>query len=207
MSVETSTAPKLTFAPQMVDKHAAARVPEHTRAAFIQTAHAMIATGDAQLKDFATKVKTGIYQGAAREFLAAQLREEAGQMLGVSATALTKGIAAQLAQQQAEAARPPAVDFHVAREIRDHLRGLPKAERANVVALANHPDVTGAVLHAPGDGFGLDISDDAKARLLANYNRAHRAGLLAQIAELEAIVYAVEQFRDTVSTELADKLK
>ena len=194
------------FAETLIPQHTQ-RVPENARHVFTSTAKSMVESGKAQLREFSNKLKTGLYVGGAREYLAAELRDEARAMFDISETAVTTGIRESLEQFRALAATVPPIDYHAAREIRDVLRGMTKEDRERAVTLSADPQVAAAVIHAPGGGIGLGVSDNAKRQVLVNFNKAHRAELMQRMADAEATIAAIEEFRRTVAAELRDALK
>ena len=195
------------FRTELLPKHAQ-RVPEAFRADFTRIAQSLADTHDASSRDFAAKLRTGIYQGPAREYLAATLRDEARQMFDITEKGMLSGVRDNLDALRATASKVPQnIGHEVAREIRDVLRAMKKDDRENAVALSTDPDVAAAVLNAPGGGFGINLSDNAKQRLLENYNRAHRADLLQRINDAEAVIAAVEEARRTLSASLLEILR
>lgn len=191
---------------ELLPKHTT-RVPEASRATFTSIADSMIGTATAQVRELRAKEKTGLYKGDARAYLVAQLRDEARGMFDVIESGALTGVRDQLKTLHATRQTVPPGNYEVARELRETLRSLPKDERENAVRQSLDPQIADAVLNAPGGGIGLGISANGKEMLLRNFNETHRPGLLQQIADGEALIGAVEEFRRTVSAELMQELQ
>lgn len=191
---------------ELLPKHTA-RVPDGARHTFSTIAESMLNTAAAQVRELRTKEKTGLYKGDARRVLVAQLRDEAAGMFDVIENGALSGVREQLKVLHVTRQTVPAGSYEVARELRDTLRSMPKEDREHAIRSSREVQVADAVLNAPGGGIGLGISDGGKQQLLTNFNEAHRAGLLQQIADGETLLASVSEFRRTVTDHLRESLK
>jgi hypothetical protein len=203
-----ATKTTVTLARSLKEQHAQ-RVPEYLRTSFHRVADGYLSAVDAATTEFFGKVKTGLYaQPDARAYLRAEVRNmarsfadnvvDAGHLIGTHE---------QLKKLREKATDIPRVDPEVAREIRAVLRTLPKDQREHAVRSSRNFELASAVLNAPGEGLGLDISGEGQEMLRRAFNETHRADLMRQIADDEALLAAAEEFKRTVLTELDEVLR
>jgi hypothetical protein len=197
----------LKFLRDQIEKHAD-RLVESLRGKFKSIARVITDLAEKQESEFTKKLTTGMFSAAeARAYLASQLLAEFEAMATLSMDAATGPSRTALQRSLDEAATVAAMDPLIAREIRDRLLAMSKTDRNNTVARSADPHVASAVLNSPAAGLGLDVSDDAKARLLANYNREHRQGLMKSIDDVDGFLTAIQEFRASVTRVLKDALR
>lgn len=82
---------------------------------------------------------------------------------------------------------------------------MDRNEREMFLMRTDDPEVVAAVASAPA-AFPIG-SDDARKRLMENFNRAHRPDKLALANDLRAALAAVDNYRDMVLRELRKVLR
>jgi hypothetical protein len=197
----------VSFSRSLKDKHAQ-RVPEYLRGTFHRVADGYVSAGDTAAAEFTSKTKTGLYNPPdARSYLRAEVQHMNRALADVVDTGHLTGTKEELKKLRDTENDIPRIDPFVAQELRSVLRGMSQEQREHAVRSSLDFSVASAVLHAPGGGLGLDISDEGLKMLRRNFNETHRRDLLQQIADYEVLLGAAEEFKRTVAEELDEILR
>jgi hypothetical protein len=140
------------------------------------------------------------------EYVKNEARLEAEGMLDVILDSTTKGARDHFAQLDRELTRvPEPSNGFAAMAVWQKLDAMNASDRDHFLSRTDDPAIVSAVFHAPSV-FSLG-HDDARKRMLTNYNRAHRPEPFALANDCRSFIDAVEGFADTLKRELRRALR
>jgi hypothetical protein len=133
-------------------------------------------------------------------------RMEAEGMLDITATSATAQARDHHAQLQAELSFvPEPANGFAAWAIWQKLDAMPAADRNMLLARTDDSQIVSAVFHAPAV-FDLG-DDDARQRMLTNYNRRHRAQQFALADDLGTFIAVVDDIVEGMKRDLRGVLR
>ena len=182
------------------------KVRENLRGTVTTVLSGINTTFDAQVQSFDKKTRTHPYTPGGRDHLSAEMIAEGTSMMDVLKDAHTKNAREHFGQLQAELKAVPEIrDAFRAHYIWQRLDALDPRDRDQLLSRTDDPEVVSAVMHAPA-AFPIG-SDDARARMLTNFNKAHRPDKVALADDLETFLTAVDNYVDMVKRELRKVLR
>jgi hypothetical protein len=198
------TVPTLNILRTTIDRRVS-HVRESMRNDLTKTLRSIVDTGEIQIKSTHKKLREQVWSPAGAELLKNEAIAEGVGMIKLLADAATKNARdhrGQLDRELSQVPEPP--NAFLAHEVRQELKALDKSDRDFFLTRTSDPQLVSAVLHGP-TAFPLG-SDDARARMLSNYNKTHRPDKVALRDDAHAFVFAVEDFVEDAARHLRDVL-
>jgi hypothetical protein len=182
------------------------RVRENLRGKVREVGLSALDVATTSVQSVNTKLQRQVWRPDGAELLKRETIFAAEGQIDIFASRATTQARDHLGQLRNELERvPEPTNGFSAQAIWLKLDGLDPHDRNRLIANTDDPQVVSAVLHAPSV-FALG-SDDARRRMLASYNRAHRPQQVALANDLEAFISVVDEVTAGVKRLVRDALR